>query len=406
MRVSLVVRVAVSGLGDDVKILQDLFAQVDEKTEVVLYETKTQKSAPKADIAVYIEHIPNEEASFDANYKIWIPNQEFVTDYDTARVGVIDAIWCKTHHGMKVLSAIADKKKLIYTGWYTHKPYKFIPFSKKNKKLAIHMAGISSMKGTLDVIKAWQHRDIPDIDLFVCIGNMAINNKESKKIFAAIDKITPMRTISNYHGIELKGFQHGNITFCADRLDATAYLAIISKALWHVLPSRAEGFGHSINITRMVGSISVTTDAGPMNELITDDSGFLVPVKYTRPIRAVLHPWIDPKVPEFANYISADGLVAVMKTAAANTDDELLLKITNANTAATNEKKECIRLVLAEIKKLTSTEADTSAVVAAEDIASDSESDTSAVVAAEDIASDSESDIVSDSESDIVSDSD
>nr|WP_238710588.1 glycosyltransferase [Oceanipulchritudo coccoides] len=44
----------------------------------------------------------------------------------------------------------------------------------------------------------------------------------------------------------------------------------------HLCPSEMEGFGHYILEGLSVGSIVVTTDAAPMNELVDDSCGFCV----------------------------------------------------------------------------------------------------------------------------------
>ena len=51
-------------------------------------------------------------------------------------------------------------------------------------------------------------------------------------------------------------------------------------------PSNAEGFGHALNETRISGSVLVTTQGLPMSDLVTDGTGFLIPVD-----KADIHPF-------------------------------------------------------------------------------------------------------------------
>src|SRR3989344_1923248 len=49
----------------------------------------------------------------------------------------------------------------------------------------------------------------------------------------------------------------------------------------HLCPSREEGFGHYINEARALGALVMTTNWAPMNDLVQDHFGVLIPCQLT-----------------------------------------------------------------------------------------------------------------------------
>lgn len=322
-----------SGILNDILVIKDWF----KNHTVNSYETKTTDVIPICDVTFYLEHLPDEFN--ETKYKVWIPNQEFIYDYDSDRVDKLDAIWCKTKHGEKILKELYDNVSIHYVGFYTLPELKMVPFNKKDKKLAVHMAGSSYLKGTLDVINAW--KNIKDVHLFVGISDKIVSKMpEKQKIFNLINQLK-LKEKNKFLGMDIRVFSDKNITICNTRLDNKTYEKLIGKAAWHVLPSRVEGYGHSLNMSRLVGSITITTDAPPMNEIITEDSGFLVPVKYTMDLRKAVHSWNDPKNKEVANYVGSYNLYNTIIKAFNTSDIRLIEMVTNAKQNLENEKIEC-----------------------------------------------------------------
>ena len=62
----------------------------------------------------------------------------------------------------------------------------------------------------------------------------------------------------------------------------------------HVCPSEAEGFGHSIVEGMSCRALVITTDAPPMNEIVTRERGLLARYTHARPQRWGIAYSIDP----------------------------------------------------------------------------------------------------------------
>ena len=56
-----------------------------------------------------------------------------------------------------------------------------------------------------------------------------------------------------------------------------------NENLFHLCPSETEGFGHYLMEALGVGAVVLSTDAPPMNELVTAERGILIPYATTRP---------------------------------------------------------------------------------------------------------------------------
>ena len=61
-----------------------------------------------------------------------------------------------------------------------------------------------------------------------------------------------------------------NVTIVRQKMPLPELRRLMATTGIHVCPSACEGFGHSINEARSLGAVVVTTDAPPMNELVTD----------------------------------------------------------------------------------------------------------------------------------------
>jgi glycosyltransferase involved in cell wall biosynthesis len=75
-----------------------------------------------------------------------------------------------------------------------------------------------------------------------------------------------------------------NIEMITERVDEATLRRLQNESALYLCPSEAEGFGHIILEGLSVGGVVITTDAPPMNELVTPDAGLLVAVERTEPM--------------------------------------------------------------------------------------------------------------------------
>ncbi len=77
----------------------------------------------------------------------------------------------------------------------------------------------------------------------------------------------------------------GNTEFFFGQLDRGSYFMELAKGGIKLCTSQVEGFGHYLNEARAMSALTIALDAPPMNELITAETGILVPVTGCRPQR-------------------------------------------------------------------------------------------------------------------------
>lgn len=180
---------------------------------------------------------------------ILIPNPEWpVKDRVLHRM---DRIFCKTEHAVAVYRARLPEDRVVFTGFTAIAAVGDAALAAGGRPGALHVAGTSHLKGTNRLVDVWLlHPEWPTLTL------VAQRNPSTPREFR------PRRA--------------DNIRWIADRI-SDGELAVLRHANpIHILPSEAEGFGHSLAESLACGALVVTTDAPPMNEIVTPDRGLLV----------------------------------------------------------------------------------------------------------------------------------
>jgi len=72
-----------------------------------------------------------------------------------------------------------------------------------------------------------------------------------------------------------------NLIIYTERLADEELLGLQQSSGVHLCPSREEGFGHYINEARALGALVMTTNWAPMNDLVQDHFGVLIPCQLT-----------------------------------------------------------------------------------------------------------------------------
>jgi len=87
-------------------------------------------------------------------------------------------------------------------------------------------------------------------------------------------------------GLEIPQELPANVQVIREFIEDVELRRLQAVCGFHLCPSAAEGFGHTIVEGLSTGAVVLTTDAPPMNELVSSDRGVLVPWTTSEPMCA------------------------------------------------------------------------------------------------------------------------
>jgi glycosyltransferase involved in cell wall biosynthesis len=219
------------GLEADANILKAALAD----HQVTIYDWDKSRRVDYATVGIHLEHIRKEYLT-RSGLNLLIPNPEWFDRRFHGLLKHIDVVLCKTQDAIRIFSAVHNDCRYIgFTSLDRNSPA-------QRRREFLHLAGKSSHKGTDQIFQLWQSHDMPSLTL---------------------------QRLEKKHILEKK-----NYTFVGNRVDDIG--AFLSGFQFHLCPSECEGFGHYINEALSTGAIVITTDAAPMNELVSSDYGILV----------------------------------------------------------------------------------------------------------------------------------
>jgi len=213
---------------------------------------------PPFDLNIHLEDIQG-GCLWLAKRNVLIPNQEWFRDWCRPYLSLIDQVWAKTHLAQRLFSAIGCDARLL--GWSSVDRQS--PGEVDQKMLTgLHIAGASMAKGTEAVLDVWSRN--PEWPL-----------------------LRVLRRTRGYGGGILPWRERPlapNIQISTDRVDEETLLRWQNDSALCICPSEAEGFGHVIAEGMSVAAVVITTDAPPMNEMVTPGTGLRVVVDRAEPI--------------------------------------------------------------------------------------------------------------------------
>jgi glycosyltransferase involved in cell wall biosynthesis len=212
-----------------------------------------------SDINLFLQHIVPELLP-QARVNCLIPNQEWFRNHHRPFLRAFDLILCKTRHAEAFFSGLGCRSEFIsFTSFdrfdsdCVRKPHSFL-----------HLAGQSPLKGTSAVVNLWlKHPEWPRLTIIQHPDHAQLIEAENIHYIVAYLDDTTLRRYQNESGI-------------------------------HLCPSEAEGFGHNIVEAMSCGAVTITTDAPPMNELITPARGLLAGFRTSQPHHSGTRYFVDP----------------------------------------------------------------------------------------------------------------
>lgn len=198
---------------------------------------------------------------------VLIPNQERYPRRLLPLLRHVDHILCKSRHAQEIFAR-------------HHPSVQYVGFTSVDRRLDgvtpdfgrfFHLGGGSAVKGTETLLEVWRrHPEWPT--LTVIHHRKGAGAQALPGNVELIDRYLPdeeLRHVQNVCGV-------------------------------HLCPSLAEGWGHYIGEALSCGAVTLTTDAPPMNELVTAERGVLVPWSRSEPRKLGTDFHVDPDALEAA----------------------------------------------------------------------------------------------------------
>lgn len=267
MHINLIARTNGVGLDSDTHLLKRALVAMGHK--VTVSHSRGRNFLQKCtdllfdrhdyDVNIFLERVfPNWLNSAPINFLI--PNQERYPKRHLKRLEKIDQVLCKSRHAEEIFSAYCSASFLGFTSKDLHLNDEIPDYQR-----FFHLAGRSTLKGTETLLEVWEkHPEWPTLTLVQHAQN------------------APKSVPNNVHLI-------------SDYLAYDDLIKLVNKSGIHLCPSRSEGWGHYIVEALSCGALVLTTDAPPMNEIITKKHGKLVPFTYEEPRHLGTNFFIDPQ---------------------------------------------------------------------------------------------------------------
>ena len=255
MRVQLITRDNGLGLSHDVRVLRSALVGISgDRMEVLTTDWQASVRPDRFDLNIFLELV-NPAHFKTAKRNVLVPNPEWFASEWRRFLPSFNEVWAKTRDCQRIFDTLTPGR-VHFTGW-TSNDLKDPTVAKERKLL--HVAGGSSAKGTTAVLEAM--RRLPQHQLTIVSRTPIVSAPPNVKVLGR-QSDRELRDLMNSHAI-------------------------------HLCPSSYEGFGHYINEARSVGAFIVTTNAEPMNELVTPDFGIGAAVAHTSIQNLAMHKHVD-----------------------------------------------------------------------------------------------------------------
>jgi glycosyltransferase involved in cell wall biosynthesis len=198
------------------------------------------------DVNLMLEHVWP-QFLHEAGCNVLVPNPEWFDRRDLAFLDSTQRVWVKTALAQQLFAARGSRAVCIgfdsedrHDGAVTREP-RFL-----------HLAGRSPLKGTARLRALWlRHPEWPPLTI--------VQDPESDGAGAADAADGAV-----------------NLTLHRGYLGDAALRTLQNAHRFHLCTSEAEGWGHYIAEAMSVGAVTITSDAAPMNELVSAERGVLV----------------------------------------------------------------------------------------------------------------------------------
>ena len=215
---------------------------------------------PQFDANIFLERVfPRWLGSAKTN--LLIPNQERFPKRHLKHLKWIDHILCKSRHAEEIFSELGYQTTFISFTSTDLLDSSITP----DYQSFFHLAGRSTLKGTKTILALWKkHPEWPKLTIVQCKENAPEQVPANVNLITDYIPHEEIKQHLNRHGI-------------------------------HLCTSLSEGWGHYIVEAMSCKAAVITTDAPPMNELITPARGIPVPYHTSEPRHLGINFHIDPE---------------------------------------------------------------------------------------------------------------
>ncbi len=201
------------------------------------------RTLPKADLVIHLQNTHPSYLPIRARHWL-IPNQEWFIQARQPYLDFIDKVLCKTHHAVTIYSKLHSAAH--YLGFNGSPARKQQPAPVKNFRTFLHVSGNSQFKGTNALLACWaQH---PEWPVLTVVSNHLSSRPNPLPANIVHHQNLPDETLINHW----------------------------QQAGFAIIPSEVEGYGQVLAEAMSYGCITITTNAPPMNELVSENRGILI----------------------------------------------------------------------------------------------------------------------------------
>lgn len=206
-----------------------------------------RRAVPRADVNLFLERCNPAWFPFAAR-NVLIPNPEWFPPEQLDLLCHIDLVLCKTVDSRQIFERLGCR--CLWVGFTAHDRGDDALAAASDQLRVLHVAGRSEHKGTSAVLRAWErHPEWPTLTVV-------------------------RRRLDQSSTLELPLLR--NVRYLTERLSDAEILSLQREYPLYLLPSEVEGYGQALVEGMSTGSVVITTDAPPMNEMVRPSRGVLV----------------------------------------------------------------------------------------------------------------------------------
>ncbi len=201
---------------------------------------RARSAATRFDINIFLDR-PEPVHFASARVNCLIPHQEWFQPAWKPFLKSLDSVLCLTREAERIFKSISPRADYLSFTCLDRCDSK----NERDYQRFVHVGGKSPQKGTPLVVETWRrHPEWPSLTVIQSLGQ------------APTVQAPNLRMVTHHvSDDELRGLQN--------------------EAGIHLCPSQAEAFGQTLAEAMSCRAVVLTTDASPMNELVTPERGVL-----------------------------------------------------------------------------------------------------------------------------------